>query len=147
MRAQMIGIIDASCRSVHERRRRGHIFCHSGVRTRDSAKLAVLAVTSEWKVLSKVLSGQYPVHFSKSSCFDVLCHSLSSTSVSVEHFVCPTTNTVTSTISSSGEGFCSASGTFVEGSPLGVRTSRVLLGVLNNRARDPRRVDVSGMCA
>ena len=108
--AQMIGIIDASCRSVHERRRRGHIFCHLGVRTRDSAMLAALAVTSEWKMLA----GQYPVHSSKSSCFDVLCHPLSSTSVSVEHFVCPTTNTVTSTVSSSGEGFCSTSVTFVE---------------------------------
>ena len=113
LRAQMIGIIDASCRSVH------HIFCHSGVRTRDSAKLAVLAVTSEWKMLT----GQYPVHFSKSSCFDVLCHSLSLTFVSVEHIVCPATSTEISTITCSGEGFCLSKRTWVEGRPLGVRTS------------------------
>ena len=31
--------------------------------------------------------------------------------------------------------------------PLGVRTSRVLLGVLNKTSRDLPRVDISGMCA
>ena len=61
--------------------------------------------------------------------------------------MCPSTNTVTSTISSSGAGFCSTWRACVEGRVLGVRTSRVLLGVLNNRSRDPPRVDVSGMCA
>ena len=88
----------------------GPVRLHSSSTTnallQDSANLAVPAVTSDWKILA----GRYPVHFSKSSCFDVLCHSLSLTSVSDEHFVCPSTNTVTSTISSSGAGVCSTFG-------------------------------------
>ena len=43
--------------------------------------------------------------------------------------------------------FCSSWRTLVEGRPLGVRTSRVLLGVLNKRSRDPLGVDVNGMWA
>ena len=92
-----------------------------------------------------MLAGQYPVHFAKSSCFDVLCHPLSLTFVSVEHIVCPATSTVTPTITCSGEGFCLSKRTWVEGRPLGVRTSRVLLGVLHNRSQDPLGVNVNGM--
>ena len=49
-------------------------------------------------------AGQNPVHFAKSSCFDVLCHPLSLTFVSVEHIVCPATSTEISTISSAPRG-------------------------------------------
>ena len=101
--------------------RRGHIFCHTE---------CVLEIQPSWLYL---LSHQ------NRKC------SLSLTSVSVEHFVCPTTSTVISTITCSGEGFCSFKRTWVEGRPLGVRTSRVLLGVLHNRSRDPLGVDVNGM--
>ena len=65
--------------------RPAHVFCHSGVRTRDSRNAAVPAVTHE----SIMLARWYLVHFAESSCFDVHCHSLLLRSASVKNFVCP----------------------------------------------------------
>ena len=96
--------------------RRGQIFCHTE---------CVLEIQPSWLYLLSHLNGKCSlasIQFISQNHL-ALMFSVSLTFVSVEHIVCPATSTVISTITCSGEGFCLSKRTWVEGRPLGVRTS------------------------